>query len=1089
MQTKVEPFTKEGTVKNTSYTYVKRGNLASETVNLSGVASTNQYLYNGIGKVATKIDPMGYVTKYHYDEIGNVTKEIDPRYSSQDLIAAPGTEYEYDALNRPIKVSVNNGTSKKVISYKEYDGRGNITKESDGEGYNKDNPSASVGSTYEYDAFNNLLKYSSAQTTQDNMENGTDNYTKKYTYDGSGKVLTETDSYGNITRNEYFLNGLLRQRNYADNSSESYEYDLTGKTLLIQADKAKNKTTTYSNLFGKPYRVENPDNTTETFEYSAKGELTKGVDRAGNAKYFEYDLLGNLTAKKEYINSDTTFDYYKLTKSKYDEVGRVLNTEIFDYGVDKGSLIGKENSLGDRVEYSYDKNGRTIKITGPAGHETLNEYDKQGNLKQKNKRLLRRIIRLADMNMMLNQGLWQALLVETSDVESNYLRNVEFDNEYTTKVKAKTTFTYYNDGQLKTKTDANSNTTAYEYDLDKNPIKKTDALNKATSYSYDLNGNMLEEKNAKGISSYYEYDSMNRLIRKKSPSANGEQAVTRYIYDVMGNLKKQIQPNSYVAEKDTPELAETMEGTSYTYDSMNRRLTTVLPEGSILEYLKYDANGNVVKRIDGLRYNGNVETSLGSSYRYDGLGRAVQTTNALGYSKTYEYNVLGNITRSTDERGNSTLYEYNADGALSKVRFADGGQIEYTYDSLRRKISQKDQLGNSTIYSYNSFGSVKAESDAYGNTLEYRTDLLGNIVAAKDKKGSYTYVTYDAANRIEKRKMPLEIYGSGNVLYSIENYTYDDVGSITSKEVTGTKDKLSSRTTSYTYYDNGLVNTVTDSSGAFARSYYDKNGNTVKIERLRSEGVYDVQKLEYDCMNRLLKEIKLVDEEDIYNGSNLPEIETLRDAEYPGKLKMITAYEYDILGNKTKVTSPLAFAYKEDDIQNRDKYTAAYSYDLLNRVEKVTVKYNGRDVSTEYTYDNAGNRITEKNGRGYTNTYTYDSLNRVESITDAKNNTLKYKYDLAGNKLSETNAKGDNMTYAYDNLNRLVTVSDSYNKVISRRVYDANGNITKEIDAQGYLSADNDQARYGTIYTYNLANLLTTKSTPEAVERNTYTTK
>ncbi|MHB8065665.1 MAG: hypothetical protein ACYDG2_24110, partial [Ruminiclostridium sp.] len=86
---------------------------------------------------------------------------------------------------------------------------------------------------------------------------------------------------------------------------------------------------------------------------------------------------------------------------------------------------------------------------------------------------------------------------------------------------------------------------------------------------------------------------------------------------------------------------------------------------------------------------------------------------------------------------------------------------------------------------------------------------------------------------------------------------------------------------------------------------------------------------------------------------------------------------------------------------------------------------------------------------------------------------LKYKYDLAGNKLSETNAKGDTMTYAYDKLNRLQTVTDTYDKVISTKVYDANGNISKEIDAAGYLSADNDEARYGTLYTYNLANLLT----------------
>jgi len=1088
---KLEPFKENGAVKTTDYAYDKKGNLASETVIRSRVEDITQYQYDGMSKITTKIDPMGYVSKYLYDENGNLIKDIDPRYSSQDLTTAPGTEYEYDVLNRQVKVSSSIGTSKTVISYREYDGRGNVTKEADGEGYNKDNPSLSAGNTYEYDASNNVTRYSSAQTDKDNIQNGTDNYTQKYTYDGSGRILTETDYYGNVTKNVYSLNGLLKQKTYADNSSESYDYDLTVKTLSIKTDKAGNKTSVYNNLFGKSYKAEYPDNTIEVMEYSPKGELTRSIDKAGNAKYFEYDLLGNLTAKKEYLGSDGTSDKYRLVKSIYDETGNLLSTETFECKTIKGSIAGgQEKSSGDRVEYDYDKNGRTTKISGPAGHETINEYDKKGNLITKKQKITEDNYQVSRYEYdVQSRPVAEALLVETSDVENNNLRNAQFDNEYTTRVKAKTTYTYYDNGQLKTKTDANGNTTAFEYDLDKKPIKKTDELKNTTTYVYDLNGNMLEEKNAKGISTYYEYDSMSRLLRKKSPSAGGGQAITRYIYDVMGNLKKQIQPNSYIAEKDTPELVATMEGIAYTYDSMNRRLTTILPEGSVIEYLKYDANGNVVKKVDGIRYNSSIESSPGTSYIYDGLGRVVQTVDAIGNSKSFQYNGLGNITKATDERGNSTLYAYNTDGTLAKVTYADGGQIEYTYDKLGRKTSLKDQLGNTTTYSYNSFGSVKVEKDTYSGTLEYKTDLLGNIVVTKDKKGSTTYITYDASSRPVKKKLPLELDGSGNALYSIESYTYDELGNITAKEVTGTKDKLSSRTTNYTYYDNGLVYTVTDSSGAFARSYYDKNGNTVKIERLRAEGKYDIQKLEYDSMNRLIRDIKLVDEEDIYNAANLPALESLRDSEYPKKLKLITAYEYDILGNKTKVISPLAFGYKEDDTVNRGKYTTTYTYDLLNRVEKVTRKYDGRDVSIQYTYDNAGNKLTEKNERGYETTYAYDKLNRVESTTDALKNTFTLTYDLAGNKLIETNVKGDTMTYAYDKLNRPVTVTDAYNKVISSKVYDANGNIIKEIDAKGYLSADNDEARYGTLYTYNLANLLTTKSTPEAAEKDKYSIK
>ena len=1082
---KVEPFTKAGAVRTTSYSYDKRGNLASETLTRSGVDCTTQYQYNGMGRISTRIDPMGYVSKYLYDEIGNLIKEIDPRYSAQDLSKAPGTEYGYDALNRQIKMSVFDGSQSIVTSYKEYDGRGNVIKQADGEGYNKDNPAASFGNTYVYDVYNNVIEYTSAQTCKDNRKNGTAYYSKKYTYDASGSALTETDAYGNNTQNIYYLNGLLKQTIYADSSTESYEYDLTGNTQVIKTDKLNNKTVSYKNLFGKVYRIDNPDNTNETYEYSTKGELASSVDRAGNTRYFEYDLSGNLTAEKDYVKSDNAYDYYKLVKSKYDEAGNILSDETFEYKTAKGSLSGNETSMGNRVEYTYDKNGRTTKVEGPAGQVTINEYDKTGNLITKKEKIGNDNYKITRIVYdVQSRPITQALLVETSDIENNYLRNAEFDNEYTTKVKAKTTYTYYNDGQLKTKTDAYGNTTEFKYDLDKKVKEKTNALKKTTCYNYDLNGNLLEEKNTKGISTYYEYDGMNRLIRLKTPAAEGGQAVIRYIYDESGNLKKQIQPNCYEEGKDTPELAETMKGTSYTYDSMNRRTTTVSPEGDTLEYLKYDANGNIVKRVDGLRYNVSIETSAGTIYEYDALGRVTKTTDALQNSKTYEYDILGNLTKAADERGNSTLYKYNADGTLAKAIFADTGIVEYKYNSLGQKISQTDQRGNVTAYSYNSFGSIKTETDCYGNTMEYMADLLGNIVALKDKRESVTYITYDAENRVVTKKLPFEKDSSGSVLYTIENYIYDDIGNVITREVTGTKDKLSSKKTTYTYYDNNLVNTVTDSSGAYTRAYYDKNGNKTKIESLRSEDVYDIQKFEYDSRNRVTKEIKLVDEEDIYNAAGLPNLDSLKDSEYPGKLMLITAYEYDILGNKTKVISPLAFSSEEDDTQNRANYTTEYSYDLLNRLEKHTRKYDGRDVFTQYTYDATGNMLTVRNERGYTTSYTYDRLNRVETITDAKNNQYRYTYDLTGNKLTETNAKGYTMTYDYDSLNRLRTVTDAYGKVISRRVYDASGNITKEIDAEGYQSAGDDEARYGTVYAYNLANLLVSKSTPEALEKN-----
>ena len=78
------------------------------------------------------------------------------------------------------------------------------------------------------------------------------------------------------------------------------------------------------------------------------------------------------------------------------------------------------------------------------------------------------------------------------------------------------------------------------------------------------------------------------------------------------------------------------------------------------------------------------------------------------------------------------------------------------------------------------------------------------------------------------------------------------------------------------------------------------------------------------------------------------------------------------------------------------------------------------------------------------------------------------------------------MTYGYDKLNRLVTTTDASGKIIGRKVYDANSNVIKEIDAKGYLSGGDDETRYGTVHTYDMGNRLVKTASPEATEENTY---
>lgn len=1074
------PYTEgQENAKRTQYTYDKKGSVLTETINVQGVPQTVSYVYDGLARVVQKIDPLGQMTRYAYDANGNRVKEVDPRFATEDFEQAAGKEYEYDKLNRLVKSSVFDGKAREVTAYKAYDGRGNLLLEVDGEGYNAQQPGMSIGNVFTYDYNDRKMTAISAETLAQNRKNGTKHMTARYQYDALGNVIEETDALGRTTRYTYFKNGLPKDRTYPDEVVESIDYDLTGKSKIVLKDRMGRTTTNYMTVFNKPYLTEYPDGTNESFRYSTKGEMIESKDREGNAKTFVYDPSGNMIRKTEYIRTDGGIVYRKLTKSQYDEANRQISSETFSVQNEA------ETSALDRVELTFDKAGRLVKVAGPNGRETTQEYDRAGNLIAKLQKVAEGDdeVRRYEYDVQ-SRLIHETLLVRTSELSSEQLAGASFDNVYFDRVRSTTGYSYYKNGKLKSQTDPLGRVTQFEYDYDLRPTKKIDPLKAATIYRYDLKGNLIEQTNAGNVSTRFEYDDLDRIIRKKSPAASGGVAVTRYQYDAAGNLIKQITPNDYDQAKDTPQQLNAMPGMTYAYDALNRRISTTDPDGTGVEYITYTPRGQVKKQVNGVQYTGDTNTSKGTEYAYDGLGRIVRSTNALGYNTLFEYDVLGHVLKLTDARGNTTRYAYDPDGTLTKLTFADGGTVTYTYDKLGRKTSETNQLGHTIAFEYNAFGKEKAIKDAEENTVESKYDLAGNPVSLKDKRGSVTLLKYDAANRLTERRTPLELDASGTTVYAVEGYAYDAVGNVLKKSLSGSKDKSFYREVVYTYYDNNLVNTVLDNSGTFAKSEYDRNGNLVKQEKLKDTDQYDTEKYEYDRMNRLIQRIRFIDESSLDADVGYTAAAELKDAEYPGKIRQITGYAYDAAGNRTKEIDPRAYALAASDTGNRAAFTIEYAYDALNRLEKVTRWVNGIAVFKHYGYDENGNKVSERNERGYETKYVYDVLNRVKTVTDAAQHTFTYGYDLAGNKISETNAKGDSMTYAYDKLNRLSTVTDPYNVIVRKNIYDASSNVVKKIDAKGYLSADTDDKRYGMRYTYDLANRLVLTIDPEIAEKN-----
>ncbi|WP_127533294.1 polymorphic toxin-type HINT domain-containing protein [Paenibacillus kobensis] len=1061
---KREPYAGKAEAKVTRYAYDKTGRVLSETLKVQGNELTTSYLYDGLGRAVRVTDPIGNASRYVYDENGNRIKEIDPRYSAQPLNTAPGIEAEYDALNRPVTTYVFDGKSRTVLSYKRYDGRGNIIMEAQGEGYNAADPTTSIGTTAEYDALNRKVRIVSAQTAADNRKNGTSYATAIYAYDGAGNVITETDANGAATHYAYYGNGLLREKAYPDESKETFDYDLTGKSMVAAKDRNGAVTTRFMNVFDQPYRIEYPDGTAQRFEYSPLGLMTKRIDQAGGEQRFEYDEAGRVTAQTAFISAGASTSSFQRIEQRYDEAGRLLSKETFLYEAPRtGGQAAVKTSAGDKAEYFYDKAGRLQRESGPNGRETLYEYDRAGNAVLKKEKVADNDYEMTRYGYdVQSRPIAESKLVRLSELAQQELAGASFDDEFVDRVLATTKYGYNKNGQLTSREDAKGNTATYAYDLDNRLVKETDPLRTAKGYRYDRKGQLVEATDAMGVSTVYEYDAEGRLLREKAPAADGSTAVKRYVYDAAGNLIKEIKPNQYDASKDNPSDVLAMAGTAYTYDKMNRRTTSVAPDGRTLEYIAYDALGRVRKTVDGIRYDGSIDSSDGTVVTYDGLGRVTSRKDGLGNTVKQEYDALGNLTKNTDARGNETVYVYNADGTVQRVEYADDSVVAYSYDKLGRKISERNPLGAVSKSAYNAFGSEKSTTDANGVTTEMKYDLAGHLLSSKDKRGNVTLYKYDAKGQLVETRTPLERDGSGSIVYSIETYVYDAAGNLLKQSVQNSKDSSYLRESSYTYYDNKLVRTSSDNSGASVENFYDKSGNLIRTETLRTASEKDVERFIYDLSDRMVQRIQLVDESGL-ESSVAAGAAGLKDKADASKIQLITSYEYDLLGNRTQETDPRG-------------YVLQYVYDALNQLTKLTRQSGSETASVSYEYDKNGNRISEKNELGFETIHEYDEMNRVTAVTDGEHHTMRYEYDLAGNKLSETNALGNRMSYSYDKLNRLVTVKDPYNVVIKHNVYDTAGNVLKEIDAAGYLSGSSDDQRYSEEYVYDLAGRMTSKT-------------
>ncbi len=120
--------------------------------------------------------------------------------------------------------------------------------------------------------------------------------------------------------------------------------------------------------------------------------------------------------------------------------------------------------------------------------------------------------------------------------------------------------------------------------------------------------------------------------------------------------------------------------------------------------------------------------------------------------------------------------------------------------------------------------------------------------------------------------------------------------------------------------------------------------------------------------------------------------------------------------------------------------TVEYTYDELERLTSETVTVGSEVSVTTYTYDSNSNRLSMNRGGEVTN-YTYNSLNQITQAGD-----VSYTWDNAGNLVSQSRNGVIAATYTYDCHNRMISadINNISGNIVESYTYDYLGNRTSK---------------------------------------------
>ncbi|WP_294425638.1 toxin TcdB middle/N-terminal domain-containing protein [uncultured Treponema sp.] len=823
-----------------------------------------------------------------------------------------------------------------------------------------------------------------------------------FEYEGGYYDRQRKDFYGFRTVRTTFADGTYRIDEY--NSRVYYAKGCIERTAFYAKDGSllsecrtslcpspvalpeKEESWTYEKSSGKNSFIY----TATGYEYDGFGNCTQATQDFGDGE--------SLSAQVIYDNTDVANYVIGLPVDirVYDSKGKLLRHRSGEYD-DKGQL--------NRLHQYYDDNNYSL--------NTLS-YDSYGNIKSATD----------------SRG---ATLAYTYDNDENmFVTEISQYGKNTDIYKS--SISYDIPAQTKTmETDCSGNSIRYEYDSWQRITKVWTGYDTGTTpaaaYEYSTPNNdssghhelwhaitnnkvTFDAGDDSVIQTVLQVDGMGRAVRTAKTGfvngADGWNVSGAVEHDAKGRASKEgmtefIQGGMETLLESVPKMTSLF--TAYEYDEKDRRIKTILPDGSVQSAAFYiEENRLITETADPL---GNV-----SVQETDSRGNIVRASKKDAAGKpltqaTYRYNEMGEMLKAFDAKGNAVMAEYDLLGRRTALESKDSGRQEFFYDECSNLVRENNSVlresNKQIVYGYDGLnrlvriGYPDTEDTVY--TYGGANDTSGasnRILRIDDASGSLEY-EYGRLGEVTKetRTLATHLNGSNPTETAVMEYRSDYLGRM-QHIIYPDGEKVS-----YGYDRGGQVVSVKGEHWGHEFNYvtnilYDEYGQRTRIDY----GNGTSTEYNYDPARRWL--------------------DTIKTQGKWGQAYQNIAYSFDRVGN--------VLGYENDCLHEASgSYITrqTYSYDNLYQLIKVSgeTTYNPYQSSVPEFISNYMQEFSfDADGLGnMTSKVSSETVSPQKAIGDNLNYTFNYVYDE---------------NYAH----RLISAGGRYYK------YDANGNIVCEQD-------------------------------------------